>query len=83
MMKDIYSSSVRNGLYSFRTGWFQGFQMGNPAQDNIIDIEDFDSDGRRVDLLIARRPRTSTKVPQSDISRIIWPLQLAYSPEHK
>ena len=66
---------VRGGLFSFQTDWLRGFQEGDPALDNVVFVEAFDSQDHKIELYIGAEPAAKTKPSQTDINQILLSLR--------
>jgi len=82
VLKGISAPRYKNGLYSFRTDWFRGFQEGASEKDALVVVELFDDKDQSFEMMIGATPN-SIKVSQSDVSRVIYSLRPAPAPPPK
>ena len=75
MIKGLEVRRVRGGLFSFQTAWLRGFQEGDPALDNMVSIEAFDSQDQKIELYIGAEPAAKPKPSQNDINQILLSLR--------
>ena len=62
---------TQDSLYSFQTGLFRGFQIGDPSRDKTVAIEAFDTQDVELKIWISARGSQTTRLSQSDINRIL------------
>jgi hypothetical protein len=74
-MKSIELQRVKGGLYTFHTERLRGFQLGDPAQDEVVIAEAYDSQDHLIKLFISSDPAGQHKVSQADIDQIICSLR--------
>jgi hypothetical protein len=77
ILKEIETNRFRGGLFSFQTEWFRGFQKGDPALDGVVIVEAFDSQDRKIELMIGSQPAAGSKLSQTDINQILLSLRPA------
>jgi len=70
VLKGIWAPKTPGCLYSFQTDWVHGFEIGNPAKTNAINIEAFDGQDNEVNLLIGSGTRAATPF-QQDINVVL------------
>ncbi len=75
MLKPIYITTAKSGLYSFQIERLRGFEEGAPGQAKVIKIDAFDERDHEVDLLIGTEINTNGKVSQEDINRVLFSLR--------
>jgi len=82
ILKGIETRHYRGGLFSFQTEWLRGFQEGDPALDNMVIVEAFDSQDHKIELYIGYEPTAESKPSQTDINQILLSLRpVSPSPE--
>jgi hypothetical protein len=79
IVKKIETNRFRGGLFSFQTEWFRGFQEGDPAIDDVVIVEAFDSQDQKIELFIGSAPKN--KLSQTDINQILLSLRPAPPPQ--
>jgi hypothetical protein len=79
LLKRIWTTTAKGGLYSFQTGRFRGFQEGSSAQNDIITVYAFDEQDREIKILIGAGPHAQNKLSQAEINRVIFSLRTALS----
>lgn len=77
MMKSLELRRVNGGLYSFQTERFRGFQQGDPAHDEVVIVEAYDSQDHVIKLFIASDRAGQHKVSQADINQIVCSMRPA------
>jgi hypothetical protein len=77
-LKGIWTSTAKDGLYSFQTEWLRGFQVGSPAQNSTITIDAFDAQDREIQLTIGTEPNASSRPSQAEVNRILYSLRPAH-----
>jgi hypothetical protein len=75
MIKALEVRRVQGGLFSFQTDWLHGFQEGDPALDNMVFVEAFDSQDQKIELYIGAEPTAKPKPSQTDINQILLSLR--------
>ena len=70
VLKGIWAPKTPGGLYSFQTDWVHGFEIGDPAKTDVINIEAFDEHDNQVNLLIGSGIRLATPF-QQDINVVL------------
>lgn len=73
MIKGI-DSRFQNGLYSFTTPSMRGFQKGNLMHDKGVLIDAFDTQDRRLTLIVGRQPG-KTCFGQTELNEIFFSLR--------
>jgi hypothetical protein len=81
IFKEIETNRFRGGLFSFQTEWFRGFQKGDPALDDVVMVEAFDSQDHKIELIIGSQPAAGSKLSQTDINQILLSLRPASLPK--
>lgn len=74
---------MKGGLYSFETSRFRGFQEGGPAQDDVVIIEAFDAQDRKIELWVGAERGSKNRPSQADINGILYSLRLVSTPPAK
>lgn len=74
-LKQIWMTGIKGGLYSFETSRFRGFQKGGPAQDDVVNIEAFDAQDRKIEILIGAERGSKNRPSQADINTILYSLR--------
>jgi hypothetical protein len=77
MRKSLELRRVNGGLYSFRTERVRGFQQGDPAHDEVVIVETYDSQDHVIKLFIASDRAGRHKVSQADLNEIVSSLRPA------
>lgn len=75
IMKDIFLLKHKGGLYTFETPWFRGFQVGGPAQDDMVIIDAFDASDRKIAIYIGSKHDANPRPSQADINGILSSLR--------
>ena len=70
VLKRTWAPKTPGGLYSFQTDWVHGFEIGDPAKTDAINIEAFDREDNQVNLLIGSGIRAATPF-QQDINVVL------------
>jgi len=74
-LKKIWMTGIKGGLYSFETSRFRGFQKGGPGQDDVIIIEAFDAQDRKIEIWIGAERGSKNRPSQADINTILYSLR--------
>jgi hypothetical protein len=77
MLKKIWITSIKGGLYSFETGRLRGLQEGDPGEDNMVIIEAFDTSDNRIEIYVGSQRGANARPSQEDINRILCSLRPA------
>lgn len=74
-MKKTWMERVKGGVYSFQTSWLRGVQEGDPLLDGTVIIKAFDTQDRKIELLIGSEQGANDRPSQDDINRILCSLR--------
>jgi hypothetical protein len=75
ILKRIWTTNSKGGMYSFQTEAFRGFQVGSPTKTNAVEIYAFDAKDCEVKLIIGAEPKANNKPSQAEINRIVFSLR--------
>jgi hypothetical protein len=70
-MKAIVINEKMSAIYSFNSNGLHGFQFGDPATDELIQVQAYDSNDLLIKLWFAMKDHSSGKIPQSEINRVM------------
>ena len=72
----VSGSQKISAIYSFKEPLFRGFEMGNPAINDRVDVLCFDSADHQLRFDFASRPGSDqSRVTQEDINRVLQTLR--------
>lgn len=74
IMKKIWVTRTKGGLYSFETNCVRGFQVGGPVQDDMVIIEAFDAQDHKIEVWAGSEHGANYRPSQADINRILYSL---------
>lgn len=74
-LKKIWMTGIKGSLYSFETSRFRGFQKGGPGQDDVVFIEAFDAQDRKIEVWIGAERGSKNRPSQADINTILYSLR--------
>ena len=69
-LKGIYTGNAKGGIYSFQTDYVKGFQIGSLSADNLVTVDAFDQQDRKIQLIIGNEMHSKFKVSQTDVNRV-------------
>jgi hypothetical protein len=64
-----------HGIYSFATQWVRGLRYGFPRQDDIVEIQAFDTPDRDIKIIVSGNRGTGPGLSPADVNRIIHSLR--------
>jgi len=70
-MKATMIAKKISAIYSFNLDNLHGFQFGNPATDELIQVQAYDSDDLLIRFFFAMKDRSSGKIRQAEINRVL------------
>jgi hypothetical protein len=70
-MKTTIIAKKISAIYSFNLNDLRGFQFGNPMTDELIQVQAYDSDDLLIRFFFAMKDRSSGKIPQAEINRVL------------
>jgi hypothetical protein len=76
ILKRVWTTNAKSGMYSFQTEAFRGFQVGSPTKTNAVQIYAFDAQDREINLIIGAEPKANNKPSQAEINRIVYSLRI-------
>lgn len=75
MMKEVETPSIRDGIFSFETNWFRGFQEGDPARDAMVIIYGYDAEDREIEVWVGSKRGAKNRPTQADVDCVLYSLR--------
>jgi hypothetical protein len=77
LMKEALIPGSRGRLYAFEFGHIRGFQDGDPARDKNVEVEAYDADDRKFQLIFSSKSGPNGGMTQPNINRVLQTLRAA------
>ena len=75
MLKPTELVNTETGLFQFQNQRMRGFQKGDPAKSEAVDLDAFDADDREYKIFVGRTKGTHGSLRQEDINLILSTLK--------
>lgn len=75
MLKPTELTNAKTGLFQFQNQRIKGFQKGDPAKSEVVDLDAFDDRDREYQIIVGTTKGTHGLVSQEDINLILSTLE--------